>query len=131
MQTAITNVICMACGVDVRSDALFCYGCGAAVVDGAATQTEAVEQPVAETFAEADNAIPADAATKSINATETNAPDRRPLTAAMLRRKKASNRQPVEVEWQVPENDSMLFAIVSVGLTLFAILVLIVALYLR
>ena len=131
-QTAATNVVCMACGADVRSDALFCYGCGAAIADGVETETEAeaVEPPVVPA-AQNDNGKAVEAVAETRDDAALKAPSRRPLTAAMLRRKKASNRQPVEVEWQVPENDSMLFAVASVGLTIFAVLVLIAALYLR
>lgn len=119
----------------MRRDALFCYNCGAAVI-----------QPQAEAAAEPETVVP-DAEpdrTDTVNAEETQegagdpvqkaaqvSKQRRPLTAAMLRRKKASNRAPVEIEWLPAEGETNLFLIVSLILSVIAIAIIAIALYLK
>jgi hypothetical protein len=132
---ATKKVACIACGADVRSEALFCYNCGGAVAaqphsDRVVEQVETKQQ---ETLAapQADESIPESKADVPV-VTGTGADTRRkPLTSAMLRRKRASNRQPVEVIWEEPARPSMMFVVASVILTILTVLILAAALYLK
>jgi hypothetical protein len=49
----------------------------------------------------------------------------------MLRRKRAYNRQPVEVVWEEPETPSRVFVIASVVLTVMVVIILAAAFYLK
>ena len=138
---ATYNRVCMACGADVRSEALFCYNCGVAVnpVPTPGEQPPTIEKaekssPVAESPSELNvEAEPRDLKSPSGNAENgpLPLPDRKPLTPAMLKRKRASNRQPVEVAWEAPSQPSIVFAAISVALTIFVILILAAAMYLK
>jgi hypothetical protein len=137
-KTATDNVVCISCGADVRSEALFCYNCGGAIAvhpeaaeaksNGAAAEqapAEKVTEKDADKIAVKPDVAAADAKNKAART------DRKPLTAAMLRRKRAYNRQPVEVVWQEPSQPSPLFVIASVVFTIFAAILLAAALYLK
>ena len=136
MQKAATdNVVCIACGTDVRSEALFCYNCGGAV----AVQSEAAADAIGES--ESEERVFASPPEKIVSPTASGTPDAngaaavksepKPLSAAMLRRKRAYNRQPVEVVWKEPGRPSVAFVITSVVFTIFAALLLAAALYLK
>ncbi|MEP7213975.1 MAG: zinc ribbon domain-containing protein [Acidobacteriota bacterium] len=140
MQKAATdNVVCIACGADVRSEALFCYNCGGAVV---VQPKPAVDTKSADAVVEAEPEQMVASATpeKIVPPTETGTavtngstakPESKPLSAAMLRRKRAYNRQPVEVVWEEPRKPSVTFVITSIVFTLIAALLLAAALYLK
>ena len=136
-KAATDNVACIACGADVRSEALFCYNCGGAIAvhPGAAPDTKIADKkaaydpsPSEPRRPDADVPTPAanDAVAKSAVKTE-----RKPLTAAMLRRKRAYNRQPIEVVWEEPKTHSMLFVIASVVLTILVAIILGAVFYLK
>ena len=131
---ATENIACIACGADVRSEALFCYNCGGAV----ATQTDSeMTQNVETIHAEVDterNATDAVRTSKphlSVVTGKAAKPERKPLTAAMLRRKRASNRQPIEIVWEEPSRPSIMFVVASIVLTVLTVLILAIALYLK
>ena len=132
-QTATDNVVCIGCGADVRADAAFCYSCGASVIAGQLVAEEGPTMQVPDKDAVRGPAnMPAEGVEAGLEHGErTKNASRRPLTAAMLRRKKAFNRRPIEIEWTTPEHDSSFFLITAVGLVLFAALILGVALYLH
>lgn len=135
---ATDNVVCISCGADVRSEALFCYNCGGSVAKGSVS-LEAMDK--------SDTGRMADAGTSTANESRDKPPaptirtaaepesfskvDGKPLTAAMLRRKRAYNRQAVQVVWEEPEGRPTVFAIASVILTIIAALILAAALYLK
>lgn len=132
-KTATDNVACIACGADVRSEALFCYNCGGAIASSPVMQAQAeIAEPNGErdlrdqlpdkSPIEMSKPVVKDAAVKT---------DRKPLTAAMLRRKRAYNRQPIEVVWEEPETHSMVFIIASVILTVLVVIILAAAFYLK
>ncbi len=132
-QPTTDNVVCFGCGADVRADAAFCYSCGASVVAAqlAAEEGQIEQVPDKDFVLDAGN-MPAERVEAGIEHGEsTKNASRRPLTAAMLRRKKAFNRRPVEMEWTPPEHDSSFFFITAMGLVLFAALILGFALYLH
>jgi hypothetical protein len=133
------NVVCIACGAGVRREALFCYNCGGAVavdaggVNKANPKDESVESKLADHLAETkvDEMVPESKLGGDQPKFTAAKNERKPLTAAMLRRKRASNRQPVEIVWEEPSQPSMLFAIASAVLTLLTALILAAALYLK
>ena len=135
------NVICITFGVEVRNGAIFCYNCGSAVArDSRGEQSFEVPDTDADADEEVETISADDAEIeKALAATEkpadkkpgTGLAKRRPLTAAMLRRKKAYNRKPVEIVWEEPESDSPVFLIVSLTLALIAFLILLTVFYIK
>lgn len=131
-RAATKNLVCRACGADIRSEALFCYGCGEAVATS--------EEPPASLF-ETDSREKDNTRLSTIMETSSLEPEtardtplsanKKPLTAAMLRRKRAMRRRPVEVEWREPEGSSKAFVVASVIFTIIAALILAAALYLK
>jgi hypothetical protein len=112
VETAVEIQRCGACGADVRDGSLFCYNCGASVgpapiADAVVDKPELLADPIRE--------------------------PRPPLkTAASLRKhRRALNRQPVRVSWERPEGPAMGFIITAIVLTLGALLLIVLAFYLR
>lgn len=138
-KTATDNVVCIACGADVRSEAMFCYNCGGAVVvhpesaadTNLATAVLGAERDQTVSPSTPEEIVPPTAAGPAATNGSAAKPERKPLSAAMLRRKRAYNRQPVEVVWEEPGNPSVTFVITSVVFTIIAALLLAAALYLK
>ena len=110
--TTVTEVLCDLCGAEIREGSLFCYNCGTAVP--AEAEGQAVAEPV----------VPAPPTDNNV---------RPPLrSAASLRRqRRAYNRQPVEVTWEPKAGTSVVFVVASIVLTVGAVVLLLIALYLR
>ena len=115
-ETAVKSEICDICGAEVRSGSLFCYNCG-----GSVTKQEIL--PIAEDEAKATNG----------NAVESAAynPAKRREESSKTRKVRASNRQPVEIEWEPRTTTSWPFIIGSLVFLLFSFLILFAALYVR
>ena len=111
--TTVTEAICDLCGAEIRDGSLYCYNCGTAV--RATPPEETVSVPV-----------PHEPSVKTKD-------DRPPLrSAASLRKeRRAFNRQPVEIKWEPRAETSMVFIVVTVFLAVAALLLLLIALYLR
>ena len=112
VETAVESSVCEACGADVRDESLFCYNCGGPV---ATTRERLVETSISE------------------EPTDIEPAAKPPLrSAASLRKqRRAFNRQPVEVRWEHPAGSPTGFVIATVILTAAALVLLILALYLR
>src|SRR5688500_13221354 len=112
-ETAVEDAVCKRCGVDIRDESLFCYNCGASVAAGDRADGDAVEER------HLPEKPPADA--------------RPPLrSAASLRKhRRAMNRQPVEISWEQPQGSPTMFFVATVVLTVGALILLFLALYLR
>ena len=112
-ETAVETQVCKSCGADVREESLFCYNCGEAVAPTAPRPTE-IAEPRTQPDPSAVNARP-------------------PLrSAASLRKhRRAMNREPLQIRWEQPEGPPSTFIIASIVLTAGAIVLLILALYLR
>lgn len=83
------NQICANCGADVRPNTLFCYNCGSSV-DPNADKNKSASSAVAE--------IPlAETSKKTINPKLKSA-------AALRGKSKLTQRKPVEIVWDAPEN---------------------------
>ena len=110
--TTVTEVLCDLCGAEIREGSLFCYNCGTAVP--ATSEAVAVAEPVVLERATENDVRP-------------------PLrSAASLRRqRRAYNRQPLEVTWEPKAGTSIVFVVASIILTAGAVVLLLIALYLR
>jgi hypothetical protein len=106
-ETAIKSAVCDACGADVRDESLFCYNCGERVT------------------AEAPGTTKADETIEVVS--------RPPLKSAATLRKqrRAFNRQPVEVVWEQRTGPATGFVITTIVLVIAALVLLLIALYLR
>ena len=149
---------CLKCGADIRPGALFCYSCGSAVeavtgdnVNGGAKNSVVEETVVQEKFTTNPLKIPeaiekpagVPLETPSVQSVEKGKKNREKKlvvqketklkTAAALRRKpKSSERNPVEIVWEAPENSSHTwFVLAALILVLFAVVMLMGMLYLR
>lgn len=111
VETAVEIQRCGACGADVRDGSLFCYNCGASVARAPVEEAVEAKPKLAEGIRE----------------------PRPPLkTAASLRKhRRALNRQPVKVSWEPPEGPALGFIITAMVLTLGAVLLIVLALYLQ
>lgn len=111
-ETAIQTT-CGACGADIRDESVFCYNCGGPV-------REEVAAPVAEAVVENPIAV-------------VQPGSRPPLrSAASLRKqRRAFNRQPVEVSWEQRTSSGTGFIITTFVLVIGALVLSLIALYLR
>jgi hypothetical protein len=111
-ETVLTTEVCEACGSDVRDESLFCYNCGERVrADESAVVSKKPEDKI-DPLSQA---------------------SRPPLrSAASLRKqRRAYNRQPVEIIWERPSRGPVGFVITTIVLAMGALVLFIVALYLR
>ncbi len=107
-ETAVEKGVCSTCGADIRDESQFCYNCGSSIVNE--------QTAIAEVEHEA---IPA----------ETRPPLK---SAASLRKhRRAFNRQPVEVRWEPRDGPRPAFVVATLILTVGALVLLLLALYLR
>ena len=111
-ETAVQSSVCDACGADVRDESLFCYNCGEPVKKEVAP----TEQPVVDKT---------DVAEKPAS--------RPPLksAAALRKQRRAFNRQPVEVSWEQRTGSPLAFILATIVLSVGALILLVIALYLR
>ena len=107
-ETAVEKAACATCGADVRDESVFCYNCGSSIVNE--------QTAIAEVEHEA---VPTE--------------PRPPLkSAASLRKhRRAFNRQPVEIRWEPRDDSRAVFVVATLVLTAGALLLLLLAFYLR
>jgi hypothetical protein len=133
----VETAVCDACGAEVRDESLFCYNCGGSVN----TKSDEPQPEVPELIRTESN--------DARRATELHSKDegafgrdglveQRPgskpalRSAASLRKqRRASNRQPIEVTWERPAGPGIGFVITTVVLTMGALVLMLIALYLR
>ncbi len=111
-EIVVEKAVCGKCGAAVRDESLFCYNCGGAVA--AEPIVEPPTEPVAAT------------AVAELR-------ERPPLTSAASLRKhrRAANRQRLEVTWERPDGTPVAFVIGTIVLTVGALVLLLLAGYLR
>lgn len=123
-ETVVEKPFCAACGADVRAGSLFCYNCGSAVAEADNIPAEN-EVSVDATTARTNGAVPAK---------EILPGSRGPMvTAAGLRRRPKSRQvKPKEIVWEArEERTDGLFIVTTIGLLIFAIAAVVVALYFK
>ncbi len=138
-ETVIQNSVCSACGADVRPGTLYCYNCGEAIAVVKDSEYQRIET---EKVTEADARVGSDngSGAKISEAPVTAATakptmeENRPLksAAAIRRRARAFERKPIEIVWEERENGAnVVFVIVTVLLLLFAIAVVVSAVFIK
>ena len=146
-ETIVENQICNACGVDVREGSLFCYNCGGAVASEIEVEKEDKKDKASDVWLRenlvengkndqitnqseefitlekvADKPIP-----KPEIQTEANL-----KSAAAMRRKSATfQKKQVEVVWEENDAPNASFIVVALILSLFAVAVFFLAIYLK
>ena len=108
-ETVVEKAVCESCGAEVRDESLFCYNCGKSV---AGPSVPSVDEKSDELV---------------------RSEKRPPLTSAASLRKqrRAYNRQPVEITWERRDGSQAVFIIATLVLVFGALVLLILALYLR
>ena len=151
-ETVVENQICNACGVDVREGALFCYNCGGAVAPENVVEEndkkdkvsdiwlrekivengkndKITEQPEEESE---ESLIVETVADKPIPKPNIQAEAKLKSAAAMRRKSATFQKKQVEVVWEEHENaPNALFISVALILTLFAVGIFFLAMYLK
>ncbi len=144
-ETTVENLICQACGADVRPSALFCYHCGGSV---AAEVVVALEDKKAvgnaqfrEVVSEEKNGDKSERIKKTIvekiedrPILKPNLPEEPKLKSAATMRRKSKSFQPkrVEIIWEEHENaPNGWFIAAAIFLTLFAAGILYLAMLLK
>ncbi|MET0753368.1 MAG: zinc ribbon domain-containing protein [Pyrinomonadaceae bacterium] len=150
-ETLVENRICSKCGADVRKGALFCYHCGGAVApeipvsenhnsaSDAWFREDIVEEKTKEEILERSEK-PTEAKTEVLEAADI--PIQKPdifeeakLKSAASLRRKDRPFQKIKIEevvWEEPENaPNGWFILVALVLTLFAVGIFWVALYMK
>lgn len=110
-ETVVQTAVCEACGAEVRDESLFCYNCGERISEDIAVGEPLAEKPKALVQ-----------------------PGSRPplKSAASLRKqRRAVSRQPVEVSWEQRTDSPAAFVITTIVLVVGALVLLVIALYLR
>ncbi len=151
-ETIVENQICNACGADVRTDALFCYNCGGAVATEPVAGDDDKKGKVSDVWLRENivengknDSIPDKQKNDSEDSVTSESifekPDKKPdmqteaklKSAASLRKKSATyQKKQIEVVWEEYENaPNGWFIAVALILTLFAIGVLFLAIYLK
>ena len=145
-ESVVENLVCEACGSDLRDASAFCFNCGESILDESDefiesdssesdTANARLDEEMSEAWKGDDSVVAAeDSIAKTENDGENSVAERqiKLRTAASLRKRaKVLNRRPVRVVWEEPARPSRLFMVVSIGLTLFAATMLLLALYLK
>lgn len=113
-EALIKEVVCDSCGAEVRSEAQFCYNCGHAVSPAPAVETGRSDNGMV-----AGNALPVSKA------------QARTKHSLARRNVRAFNRRPVEIRWERPPEPSKLYVAAAITMSILALVLLILALYLR
>ena len=113
--------VCSNCSAEIREGSLFCYNCGTSVseVSGNDTAGEADHKRLASTAQSADRQPPI------------AGPGRKLRSAADIGRKRAFNRQPIEVTWTARTDGVNSFVITGLIIVTLTALLVIAALYYR
>lgn len=118
-ETFVENIVCMACGTEVRPEALFCYHCGGPVAE--------LDQKNKNNHHEKTGFT---GNVRNIKKSE----DTGKLRSASSLRNRARNLEPqkVEIIWE-PHQDApnMWFVAITLILTCLAVLIYLAAIYLR
>lgn len=117
-EIVVESLICSACGADIRIDSQFCYNCGETIAD----LTDGRRHD-SEPIGPMENG-------SELNPVN-NKPEKLQSAASMKKRVKVFDRSPAEYSWEKRTEPSPLFVIAAIFLTIFAGVLLFLALYLR
>ena len=117
-KTAVQIPVCDICGAEVREGSQFCYNCGGSLMRKAAGEKTEVIPPEA--------IAPAPASTGKGDAGKEKPTDQRGA-----RRRRPVDRGPVEVFWEPREGVSVSFVIASVFLLLIALILFVIAMWIK
>ena len=146
-ETIVENQICNACGVDVREGSLFCYNCGGAVASEIEVEKEDKKDKVSDVWLR-ENLVENGKNDQITNQSEEfitlEKVDDKPIpkpdiqaeanlkSAAAMRRKSATfQKKQVEVVWEENDAPNASFIVVALILSLFAVAVFFLAIYLK
>jgi hypothetical protein len=119
----ITAETCAACGADVRPESLFCYNCGESLGAMASTTESVVEEKV-------NNAI--EIGNGASNAALIKEGPGLRSAATVRKQGRSFQRGPIKIKWEPAEPPSDLLLIATtVGIFIFALLVVGLALYFK
>jgi len=143
-ETLVENRTCSACGVDVRTGALFCYNCGGSVApelpvaenhlpDGDFRESITEEISREEILEPIENIPAAETADKPIEKPEIQEEARLKSAASLRRKAKIFQRRKVEeIAWTGHENaPNAWFILVALVLTIFAVVIFWLAMRLK
>lgn len=116
------NVICKECGADVREGSFFCYNCGKSV-DADADPSDDNKQ--------ANDLTKLEDAAAAAEVSTSYASPKKMRSAMDIARRRASSRAPVKIEWTPRDDSAGMFVIVSIMIAALALVLVILALYLR
>lgn len=147
-ETVVENQICNACGVDVREGALFCYNCGGAIASEIIVEEDDKKDKVSDVWLrenivengkndqnteQSEEFITLEkTADKPIPKPDIQAEAKLKSAAAMRRKSATFQKKPVEIVWEEHENaPNALFVVVALILSLFAVVIFFLAMYLK
>lgn len=114
------SLICNACGAEIRSGSLFCYSCGETVANIKDRKLEQVDPELVPAFKNGSEVQEV-----------TPKPEKLRSAASLRKSAKVFNRQPVEYTWEKRTGPSLVFVGAAIVLTIFTVVLLFLALYLR
>ena len=147
-ETIVENQICKACGIDVREGSLFCYNCGGAIASEIEVEKEDKKEKVSDVWLR-ENLVENGKNDQITNQSEefitlekvADKPIPKPdlqaeanlKSAATMRRKSATfQKKQVEVVWEEnADAPNASFIVVALILSLFAVAVIFLAIYLK
>jgi hypothetical protein len=122
--TAVIGESCESCGADVRSESLFCYNCGDSLERSETSVTDSATQELGTVRQE-----PNGSSNKVVAIKEGPG---LPSAASIRKRSEAYRRKPAQIVWEPAEPEwSMVLILATLGLLLFAIIMVALALYVK
>jgi hypothetical protein len=144
-ETKVENLICQACGADVRPNALFCYHCGSSIAPEAVIalkdRKDVGSARLRKVVSEQRNGNKSEQIKQTITESRENQPilksslsaePKLKSAATMRRRSKSFQPKRVEIIWEEHENaPNKWFIAAAIFLTLFAAAILYLAMVLK
>lgn len=136
-ETLVKDETCGACGANVRPQALFCYNCGSSVsADISLEQNDGKEKILIGSFsddaAEEEKTVIVKTSERNNGKAVGGETTKLKSAASMRRKPKMFQRKKVKIFWEEPESaPNIWFILVAISLTLFALGLWLLALYLE
>ncbi len=135
-ETSVKNEVCRHCGADVRPNSQFCYNCGGALAAATAANTKdspkIVEPNNGDSSKQTTKLKLAEPSAVPLSKPEIQEDSQLKSAASMRRKSKIYQPKQVEIIWEEPENaPNVWFILAAIVLTLFAVAVFYLAIYLK